>query len=421
MTRFWAPVLAALTAVTVCRAGGDSLSFEEFERISREASPRPQALRAEVAAAHEALDQARVLDGPRLSLDLAAAWVSRTQEMDLPTGSLSFGDGRSADAALGLVGTLWSGGARRAAMAVAEHRLEARREEALGDSLGLGHELRALFLRALAARQTLEASRVAVGRLERLERDVEQRQSQGLGLEDMVLAARSRLLMARQDLAQRTSELRLCQQELGSLAGRPGWLPLPEGDLEEGLPGLDREARPVAILEVLNARLRAARETIALRRAELRPKVEAGATWHLARPGVDPIANEWMGYTTAGLRLRWTLWDRGLSHRREAEAAHEAKALERRMDEVRRTADLALQQALEQVEAAREQWTLAVKRAEVEALRLPRMEARWRAGSATEKEWLDATDDLRLAEIERALGAARLRLAENRLLAAAGL
>lgn len=421
MTRFLGPALAVLMAVSVCRAGGDSLSFEDFERSSREASPRPQALRAEVAAAHAALDQVRVMDGPRLSLDLAAAWVSRTQEMDLPTGSLSFGDGRSADAALGLGGTLWSGGARRASMAVAEHRLMARRADARADSLGLGHELRALYLRALAARHALDASRLAVGRLERLVRDVETRQRQGLGLEDVVLAAQSRLLVARQDMAQRGSELRLCQQELGSLAGRPGWLPLPVGDLEASLPAVEWEARPTAAMEALEARVQAARETVALRGTESRPKLEGSAAWHLARPGVDPITNEWMGYATAGLRLRWTVWDRNLSRRRVAEAAHEAKALERRWDEARRLADLALVQALDQVEAAREQWTLAVERAKVEALRLPRMEARWRTGSATEKEWMDATDDLRLAEIERALGAARLRLAENRLLAAAGL
>jgi outer membrane protein TolC len=121
------------------------------------------------------------------------------------------------------------------------------------------------------------------------------------------------------------------------------------------------------------------------------------------------------------VRLRWNLWDRNLTRRRVAEATHEARALEARRDEARRVADLALVQAKDQVDAARGQWRLAVERAEVEARRLPLMEARWRNGAATEKEWLDATDDLRMAEVERALGAARLRLAENRLLAAAGL
>jgi outer membrane protein TolC len=39
---------------------------------------------------------------------------------------------------------------------------------------------------------------------------------------------------------------------------------------------------------------------------------------------------------------------------------------------------------------------------------------------ATERDWLDAQDDLRQAQVERALGAVRLRLAESRLLLAMG-
>ena len=421
MKRVLGRLLAGLLATTASLASEDSLAFGDFEKLCREASPRPAALRAEVAAAHAVLDQARVMDGPRLTLDLSAGWVSRTQEMSLPTGTLSFGDGRSADAALNLNGTLWGGGTRQATMAAALSRAKARQEDERGDSLSLGHDLRTLFLRSLAAREVLRASQLSAGRLERVVQDLEQRRSRGLGLEDAVLAARSRLLQTRQDGAQRESEFRLCQLELGSLMGQSGSLPIPSGNLEESLPGLERDAQQVAALGALDARVQAAREAIAQRKAELRPKVDGSAAWHLARPGVDPIANEWMGYATAGVRLRWNLWDRNLTRRRVAEATHEARALEARRDEARRVADLALVQAKDQVDAARGQWRLAVERAEVEARRLPLMEARWRNGAATEKEWLDATDDLRMAEVERALGAARLRLAENRLLAAAGL
>lgn len=420
MNRPCCVVAALLLCASLGLADGDSLTFEDFERLSRAASPRVAALRAEVAAAQAALDQARVADGPQLLFDLSGGWVSRTQEMDLPTGSLRFGDGRSADASLGLGWTLWSGGGRQAGELAARARLGARRAEEEADSLALGHELRAFFLRALMAREARQAAQVALDRLQRHVKEVELRQSQGMGTAEAVLAARSRLLQARQEMVSRDAVERQARQELGSLAGRPQWAPLVSGSLEHSLSNGDNTARPLANLLALDARVRAARSLVDQRAAGLRPRVDGSAAWHVARPGVDPIDNRWMGYGTLGLRLRWTLWDRGLARQRVAEASHEARALDARRAEAERQAALALVQARDQVETYEEELRLSRERCRVEGQRADLMETRWRAGAATEKEWLDTHDDLRLAELEQGLAAARLRLAENRLLAAAG-
>lgn len=426
MRSSWLASLATITLMACGQGwaadpGTDSLDFDAFAALCRAKSPRPAALLAELLAAQSALDQTLVMDGPQLSLDLSGAWASEHQEMTLPTGTVSFGDGTSADAALNLGWTVWSGGARQASEGVARSRLGARRADQAADSLALGHELRTVFLRALSASEALQASRIALARLERHLQDLTTRQAQGVLSEDAVLAARSRLLVARQELQARASEDQLVRLELGSLAGMASWAPRPVGNLESALAGLEAPARTLASLAALEERLGAARHLADQRRAALAPRVESNAAWHLGRPGVDPISNEWMGYGTVGLRLRWNLWDRGLSRARAHEADHDAQALEHRLSEARRQAALALLQAREQVEALRGQWELAVERAEVEGQRLSLMESRWRQGTVTGKDWLDVHDDVRLAEIERSLSAGRLRLAENRLLAAAGL
>jgi outer membrane protein TolC len=127
-----------------------------------------------------------------------------------------------------------------------------------------------------------------------------------------------------------------------------------------------------------------------------------------------------MGYGSASLRLRWALWDGRLGRLREDEAGHARHALELRLQEAERESRGQLARSREWVGAALSAWEESVTREGLETRRLELVETRWRQGMATERDWLDAQDDLRQAQVERALGAVRLRLAESRLLLAMG-
>jgi outer membrane protein TolC len=135
---------------------------------------------------------------------------------------------------------------------------------------------------------------------------------------------------------------------------------------------------------------------------------------------VDPITNEWMDYGSAQLRLRWTLWDHGLGRLRRSEAAWERRALEQRLAEAERRQVARLAAVLELRRSEELALDQAARRVQVEERRLELVESRWREGMATEREWLDAADDARQARLEEILGAARLRLAENQLRLAKG-
>jgi len=54
------------------------------------------------------------------------------------------------------------------------------------------------------------------------------------------------------------------------------------------------------------------------------PQVVASASYHYARPGVNFFRDEWMTYYTAGVALRWALWD-WHSRQRQVEKATLAK------------------------------------------------------------------------------------------------
>ena len=398
----------------------DSVSLAEFQALAWPVSHRLAAARLDRAAAGESFGAAHALRGPSLSVELSGGWVSRTQELQMPGRTIQFGDGSSADAALLGTWMLYAGGALQAGEEAARAEARARAGELAADSLQLAEELRAAFFSALAAEAGLGAARLAVGRLERHLDDLGRRASAGAAGEEALLLAGGRLEAARQDLALRQGELGAACLDLGALCGRPGRPLAPAGGLETPLEGLDEPALRPSELAVLDARLEFARALVRQRLGGRKPKVDAQAGLHVARPGVDPVANDWMSYGAAGLRLRWSLWDGGLARRRVSEARLTEASLQRRRADAERRASSQLARTREQVDAARAAWESTVRRCDLEERRAVLVEERWQQGAALERDWLDAIDDLRLAEQERALGAARLRLAEGRRLQALG-
>ena len=406
-----------------CRLGAqappDSVGLEQFQTLAWPVARRIEALRAERDAAAEALGAAHAQRGPVLALEIAGGWISRTQELQMGGRTITFGDGSSADAALQGAWTLSAGGALRAGEEAAACELRARSWDLAADSLRLAGELRAAFWSALAAEAGQEAAGVAVTRLERHLEDLRARRSAGSAGEEALLLVESRLEVARQDQALRRGEREAARLELGALCGAPGQPLVPIGELEPTMSPADEPRRPAELL-ALDARLEQSRALLRQRVGAQRPRLEALAGLHLGRPGVDPVANEWMSYAATGLRLRWSLWDGGLARRCVAEARLAGTAMARRLDEAERQSAAGLARARELAAAAGEAWEAAARRCAVEERRGGLVEERWRQGMATERDWLDAVDEQRLARQERALAAARLRLAQSRVQQALG-
>lgn len=399
----------------------DSLGLDELARLAWASAPLLDAARAADEAGRLSVAESVARRLPRLDLDARAGWVSEVQELSLPTGSLSFGDGRSADLAVVGSWTLVSGGRLAAVEDAARAEARARGHERRADSLALAAELRERFVAALAADAALEAARTALARLERHLADLDGRVAAGLAGEDERLQARARLARARREEALGAGAREQARLELGRLAGRPDAAPVPLGDLTRPLAGLEPPAP-----ERLDAQLalEARADGAEARRREAagarRPRLDLQAGWHFARPGVDPIANDWMDYGSAALVLRWPLWDNRAGRMLEDRARVEGRRAEAGLAESERRLSAARAAARAARTSAAEAARQAADLTALEARRLELMQGRWREGLATERDWLDAHDDLRLAEIDERLALARLRQAESRLLAALG-
>lgn len=160
-----------------------------------------------------------------------------------------------------------------------------------------------------------------------------------------------------------------------------------------------------------------------LRRASiagLLPNVGAAAAYHYAKPGVDMIENEWMDYYTLGVSMSWTLWDFHEARSRAKSQEVLARSLSATRSDVLKTFESRALTSLETRDAARPVESKLRERLQIETRRVEMLSNTLAAGLASESQWLDAQDDLTIAELEWISSVVALRLAEADYLYAIG-
>lgn len=345
-------------------------------------------------------------------------------ELELPAGlpsrTLEFGDGHVASINLGLAVPLYTGGelTRTATAAAAGVEAASRRED--GVRLDLARSVRVAFTGALGRQAQVEASALAVARLSRHLESVTGAEQAGAATTESVVRAQTRLALARQRHLQAEAARDSSALALGRLVGRPGVPVLPSGDVGASLLLAAGDTLPAEgprpEVAALSAEARRQRELAAAASGRLRPRVMADVRAHYGRPGVDALANEWMGYGTAGVSVDWPLWDAGARRQR----VHQAEARARWLDAQRRDLDESLTTAAAtaraQLRAALAQEAQVGERLALQRRLLEMVAGRQALDSATETEFLDAHDDLAQAEVDLALVRTRVRQAESFLL-----
>ena len=378
-----------------------------------------EAERAALAAAAEA--GARRLP----TVDLGGSYRYNSDVMvkrfDLgPAGAseLRFGDHHQADFNLGLSVPLFTGGELRLVAEAAAAGASAAGERRAALVLATRREARGAFFALLGRQAQLAAAEIASERLRR--RLAETRGAVALGgasAEDS-LRVLVRLREADQRGLQAAAARHAAALALGRVLGRPGDAVLARGDLAQSLLKGDGDSAALALPD-LNAldRERERQELLARAARSTRlPRVSGDLRGHFGRPGIDPLANEWMPYATATLAVNWPLWDGGIRARRaqQADAGARQTALMRQdfsegLVTARETARAELDGALGEVSAAAERVTLQTRL-------LALVTGRRDRAQATENEVLDAQDELSEAEIGLALARTRARQAEATLL-----
>ncbi len=376
-------------------------------------------------AAQAGVNEASARRWPTLSVGADFHYQSEVNEFDLPapiSRTVRFGDNESYGVLADLELPLYTGGRLEAQERSQRDAARASGFDLAADSLRVIQQVRTSFYLALGAQAEVDAANLAVQRLRRHLKDLEQQLRAGAASTEAQLQVEARLRSAEQRSLNAQEQLSVRRLQLGRALGFPDREVVPAGQLDQSLLSDDGilgkvgsvDARPE--LHALNSRQSANREASRAAKGSLMPSLNATAQLHYARPGIRVVDNEWMDWATVGLRLQWTLFDKGGRSARVEQRAAMARALSHRQEELHRELTNALEISRAQVRAQHEQVSKAQQRAELESKRLKLVQGRYQQGLGTETELLDAQDDLSDAEIAVAAQRSRLRLAEVKLL-----
>lgn len=425
------PVLAgALVLLTSAVPAQQSMTLQECLKAAVARSRNLAARRAEARAAHLNAAATRGERLPRLDVSSSYHYQTHTQEIRISAPvpgtqetTIKFGDADAADAWVAVRAPLYTGGILKARQEAARYQAEAAAYRIRSDSLDLIHTVRRAYFRALGAREYLHMAETHISRLERHVAQIRRALAVGAASDESLVAARARLVETRAQREHAVCALEIAEEQLGDGTGLPGQRVTPSGGLEVSLLRVQRTAveldRRSALL-VLEQRVHGLTAQRKAAEGAFLPQVSAVIAYHYANPGIDPVANEWMQYGTAGLQASWTLWDWDIRSHRVQRAAAARAAIQRQRERMRESLTTAQSNAGRHLDAARNVLDLKEERVQLEQQAVEYVQTRYEQGRATEIEWLDQQDALAEAETAFAQARADLRLAEADWLHASG-
>ncbi|MGH7495197.1 MAG: TolC family protein [bacterium] len=165
---------------------------------------------------------------------------------------------------------------------------------------------------------------------------------------------------------------------------------------------------------------RSAKLSRKLAQSALFPEIGAEAKYYYSKPGLNPVANQWMNYGMIGVNMQWNLW-RGNQDRHRMEAAdveYHRLTLEER--ELLRNIDYEVERSWENAKYAVEQIELAEQLVRQQQERYRIADVQQREGVATTNDLIVAESDLTQAEVQLQRALIEYYLAQSEMLWATG-
>jgi outer membrane protein TolC len=432
---FSAAALMAACSV-LAQEAAVKLTLADALARARENSPRLSQLSAQQTAAEAALRGAQAERMPLVDLSAGYARNSHVDEfrLTLPNGESrvlfpDIPDNYRLHAGASV--PLWTGGRIESAVTAADRQREAAGLDITGAEHDLDLETRTAYWRLVTARESERVLREAVGSYEAHLTDSRNRVQYGVAARNEVLSVqveRDRAELAR---LQAENAAEISQADLLRLVGLPPGTrlePVEPIDLTdrsgptdptdptdptsaEALVSAAWAARPE--LKALQARIAAARANVGIQRAARRPQASASLGYDYADPNqrIVPPRDELRGTWSAGVTVSLRAFDGGRTAAAAAQAAAQADALERELEDRRRRLGLEVTSHLLDVRTARA--ALAVTGRNLEAARenVKVARDRYREGVVPSTELLDAETNLLRAGLDQTSAATQLRVA----------
>jgi len=130
------------------------------------------------------------------------------------------------------------------------------------------------------------------------------------------------------------------------------------------------------------------------------PTISGQAHYHYAKPGLNPVLNQWMDYFSAGVNLQWNLWRWGGDRNKveEARVLHSRLQLEEK--EQLRTVSYEVEEGFENLRFSLEEWRLAEELQSQQAERYRIVSVQHQNGVASTNDLVTAEADLTRAELQ---------------------
>jgi outer membrane protein TolC len=386
------------------------LTLDEALRRAREANLKLPQASLETDAAEQKLREARAERWMKVAIDGDFIYA--------PPGGYDPVVTNAGEARLQLSAKqpILDGGARRAAIDRARSEGDAARARFRVAEKDLDVEVRSRFAEWLEADTEIAVRRNGLERLRRYRTSLESRKASGQGIAADLFKTEVRLAADEADAIEAEGRRAEAAVELDVLMGLPTDTPLvlapPPAPTMEAAPAVVPAGPEVAEAEALE---QAAEADVRAARADKRLHLSASADvgWWGADTTQWSI-DRWQrdaGYSL-GMQVSWLLWDFGASEARIARAKLEARSAHLEVASRRREAELQRAKAATTAEALERQIAV-LTRAEPSARdALLDAESRYRGGSASALEVIDAYAASIDASVKLAQAVSRLRIAQ---------
>lgn len=137
-----------------------------------------------------------------------------------------------------------------------------------------------------------------------------------------------------------------------------------------------------------------------LARSAFFPAIYAMGNFHYAKPGLDPVTNEWMDYFSVGVNLQWNLWHWGGDQRQIEKAGVLLNRLSLEEQELLQTVNYQVEESFENLQFSREQLRLAEELQTQQQERYRIVVVQHQNAVATTNDVVTAETDLTRAELQ---------------------
>ena len=395
-------------------AEGQEAALERLWKLALKNNPAVQSQRLQVEQARRQLKFQRRERLPKLHSSASYSYVSEIPEFRLPFTVPSFpavnitaGTHRRYDFAATVEQPLFTGWrltrqvqAARYSVAAREGQMRARRNALLFQVGGLYYQILLNRLQAKTLAQAIGRTELHLRRARSLLAT-----AQATAFDTLEVANRKLQLLSQ--LKRLRDSGKILQAKLARLLGGKE-VSVPEPGNGAGLtaakiPPLDSllalalRRRPE--LQAFRAARRAQKARAGAARSLYFPQIYGSFSYHYARPGVNFFRDEWMSYYTAGVGLKWSLWNWGQRRLQvqQAELAVRQAALQERDFENRVAEEV--REAYYHLLSLRDQLELQKRLVSQERERYRLARSRYSQGLATSLDLSDAEKTLLSAEL----------------------